>query len=62
MIVSFTKVFLELVKVGLWGETCANVDTGQNLNKSEAWEELYRLAKEQSVQGLVLQGIDWFNV
>lgn len=62
MIVSFTKDFLELVKVGLWGETCANIDTGQNLNKSEAWEELYRLAKEQSVQGLVLQGIDWFNV
>ena len=26
------------------------------------WNEVYQLAQEQSVQGLVLQGIDWFKV
>ena len=56
MIESFTRSFLELVKVGLWGEAGANlnVDLIEGIN----WEKAYLLAQEQSVQGLVLRGIE----
>lgn len=49
--------FLELVKAGLWGN--GNLDI-----RSEGttdWNYIYRLAQEQSVQGLLLQGIEWFK-
>lgn len=32
-----------------------------SLFKGVNWEKVYRLAQEQSVQGLVLQGIGWFK-
>ena len=69
---TYKKVFVELVKAGLW----ANVDANYNLNfnanlletfgtsdqgranKKVDWEKVYQLAAEQSVQGLVLQGIE----
>lgn len=52
------KAFLELVKAGLWGN--GNLDI--RFEGTTDWQEVYRLATEQSVLGLVLQGIDWFKV
>ena len=58
------EVFFELVKAGFWGEADANLNHNANDNHFEGveWEKIYKLAQEQSVQGLVLQGIDWFKV
>ena len=50
------KAFFELVKVGLWG--CNNGDHNLDLNKGIDWNGVYQLAQEQSVQGLLLQGIE----
>ena len=50
-------VFLELVKAGLWGN--GNLDI--RIDGTTDWNYIYRLAQEQSVQGLVLQGIEWFK-
>jgi hypothetical protein len=51
-------VLLELVKTGFWGN--GNLDI--RIEGTTDWQEVYRLATEQSVLGLVLQGIDWFKV
>ena len=56
-----TRVFLELVRAGLWGKADANLNVDLNLNEGINWDKVYQLAQEQSVQGLVLQGIDWFK-
>lgn len=50
------QVFIELVKAGLWGGSNANL----NLYEKVDWGKVYQLAQEQSVQGLVLQGLEWF--
>ena len=58
-----TQVFFALVRAGLWedrmahdswlmGHDCIDVD----------WAEVYRLATEQSVLGLVLAGIDYLPI
>ena len=64
------NVFFELLKAGLWGEAGANLNVLEtsgtseraradlNLNEGVTWEKVYQLAQEQSVQGLVLQGIE----
>lgn len=51
------KAFLKLVSAGLWEQTDANLD----LNDKVDWEEVYLLAEEQSVVGLVLAGIEHSN-
>lgn len=51
------SVFFELLKAGLWGS--GNPDI--RIDGATDWDYIYRLAKEQSVQGLVLQGIEWFK-
>jgi hypothetical protein len=51
-------VFLELVKAGLWGN--GNLDI--RIDGAIDWNYLYQLAQEQFVQGLVLQGIEWFKI
>ena len=69
------KVFFELLRTGLWGDIPVQGEGfrffGQAKRQSRAidsllsdvdWNEVYQLAQEQSVQGLVLQGIDWFKV
>jgi len=58
-----TKAFFELVRAGLWGEADANFNLNANDNFFEGveWEKIYQLAQEQSVLGLVLQGIEWFK-
>ncbi len=54
------RAFFELIKAGLWGEADANLNLNANDNHFEGveWEKIYKLAQEQSVQGLVLQGIE----
>lgn len=55
--------FFELLRAGLWGEIDTNVHASLNYNSFENvdWNEVYQLAQEQSVPGLVLQGIEWFK-
>lgn len=53
------RVFFDLLRAGLWG----NQGTVQEFKSSKVqdsvdWEKVYQLAQEQSVQGLVLQGIE----
>lgn len=64
MIESFTRDFLEHVKVGLWGEASANLNLNANDNLFEGveWEKTYLLAQEQLVQGLVLAGIEHSDI
>lgn len=54
------RAFFEQVKAGLWGEADANLNLNANDNHFEGvkWEKIYQLAQEQSVQGLLLQGIE----
>lgn len=54
MIESFTRYFLELAKVGLWGG--GNLDI--RIDGTADWQEIYRLANEQSILGLVLAGLE----
>ena len=51
-------VFLELVKAGLWG----NGNPDIRIDGTTDWQEVYRLATEQSVLGLVLGGLEHSNV
>lgn len=48
------EAFLELVRAGLWG----NGKTEIRIDGTPNWEELYRLAEEQSVMGLIAAGLD----
>lgn len=50
-------VFLELVKAGLWGD--GNSDL--RIDVTTDWSEVYRLATEQSVLGLVLDGLEQYK-
>ena len=50
--------FFALLRAGLWGKADANLNVGLNLNEGLNWENVYQLAQEQSVQGLVLQGLE----
>lgn len=52
------QAFFELLRTGLWG----NGNPDIRIDGATDWQEVYQLAQEQSVQGLVLQGIDWFKV
>lgn len=51
-------VFLELVKAGLWGN--GNLDI--RIGGATDWQEIYRLAAEQSVLGLILEGLEHSEV
>ena len=53
-----TRVFLALVKAGLWGD--GNPDV--RIDGTTVWREVYRLATEQSVLGLVLAGLERSDV
>ena len=50
--------FLELVKAGLWG----NGNPDIRIDGTTDWQEVYRLATEQSVLGLVLAGLEHSDV
>ena len=51
------QAFLALVRVGLW-EKDVQLSSYQDIN----WQEVYRLATEQSVLGLVLAGLEHVDV
>lgn len=54
---SEVDAFFELLRAGLWG----NGNPDIRIDGATDWQEVYQLAQEQSVQGLVLQGIEWFK-
>jgi len=58
MINNSQKAFLVLVKAGLWG----NGNPDIRIDGTTDWQEVYRLATEQSVLGLVLGGLEHSNV
>ncbi len=57
------EAFFALVRAGLWGEADANLNLNANDNLFEGveWEKIYKLAQEQSVQGLVLAGLEQYK-
>lgn len=52
------KAFLALLRVGLWGSGYPDIQ----IDGTTDWQEVYRLATEQSVLGLVLAGLEHSNV
>lgn len=55
------QAFFALVRAGLW-ENSGTTDSGiQGLSEPVDWKRVYQLAAEQSVQGLVLAGIEKTN-
>ena len=52
------KAFFELVKAGLFPVHGEGVMVHDSLFKDVDWEKVFLLAQEQSVQGLLLQGIE----
>lgn len=53
-------VFFALLRAGLFpvhGEGYQDI----RIDETTDWNVVYRVAQEQSVQGLVLQGIEWFK-
>lgn len=48
------SVFFELLRTGLWG----NGNPDIRIDGTTDWNYIYRLAQEQSVQGIVLRGIE----
>ena len=58
-----TELFFALIRAGLWEDTMAH-DSRFTVPDFEQvdWNEVCRLAEEQSSVGVVLAGIDWFKV
>ena len=52
------KEFLALLRAGLWGVANENDNQNENLFEGFDWEEVQRLAEEQSVVGLVAAGLE----
>ena len=48
------QAFFELLKAGLWGD--GNLD--KRIDGTTDWNYIYQLAQEQSVQGIVLSGLE----
>lgn len=51
-------MFLELLRVGLWGGQRPGSDSKIHVSSDVDWNKVYQLAQEQSVQGVVLRGIE----
>ena len=56
------KTFFVFLRAGLWGNTGAVSGFKFQVSSDEDWSAVYQLAQEQSVQGLVLQGIESFRI
>ena len=52
------KAFLALLREGLWSD--GNLEI--RIDEAADWQEVYRLATEQSVLGLVLSGLEHSDV
>ena len=57
----YSQAFLVLVKIGLWADVNLNLNDNLNHGGKVDWEEVYRLAEEQSVIGVVLAGIEQYK-
>lgn len=51
------RSFFELIRTGLWSDVKSDI----RIDGTTDWNEVYQLAQEQSVQGIVLQGIEWLK-
>ena len=56
------NAFLQLLKIGLFPFRGEGGTVHNSLFKDVDWEKVYQLAQEQSVQGLVLQGIERIRI
>ena len=56
------RAFFELVKAGLFPVHGEGVMVHDSLFKDVDWEKVYQLSQEQSVQGVVLRGIERFRI
>lgn len=56
------KAFFALLRAGLFPVHGEGFMVHDSLFKDVDWEKIYKLSQEQSVQGVVLQGIDWFKI
>lgn len=56
------QAFFEFVKAGLWADTKSTESWTHGFLESVDWEKIYQLSAEQSVQGLVLAGVEYSNV
>ena len=54
--------FIALVRAGLWENSQKCSVESLEFRDSVDWEEVYRLASEQAVLGLVLAGIDFLPI
>ena len=52
------RAFFELVKAGLWSDTESTDLQSQGFTGSVDWKKVYQLSVEQSVQGIVLSGLE----
>ena len=57
-----TQAFFELVRAGLFPVHGEGVMVNGSFFEDMDWSEVYRMAEEQSVVGLVSAGFDWFKV
>lgn len=56
------EFFLELLRTGLWTETKVAESWNHGYTELVDWTEMYQLAEEQSVIGVVLAGIECSNI
>lgn len=56
------NAFFALVRAGLWADADANLYINEIHNDKMDWDEVYQLAEEQSVIGVVLAGIEHSNI
>lgn len=57
-----TQAFFELVRAGLFPVHGEGVMVNGSFFEDVDWSEVYRMAEEQSVVGLVSAGLDWFKI
>lgn len=55
---STIEAFFALLRAGLWGDENPDI----RIDRTTDWNEVYRLATEQSVLGLVLAGLEYSNI
>lgn len=56
------KAFFDLIKVGLFPYHAERIMDSCLFTKDVDWEEIYRLAEEQAVMGLIAEGIDLYKL
>ena len=55
------RAFFALLRAGLFPVHGEGFMVHDSFFKDVDWEKIYKLSQEQSVQGVVLQGIEWFK-